>query len=80
MKNGRLPNDFMRNLSSHHKVVEKVADDHQVQVLQPKEPNVSKDESCKHEAKYKATAHVDPLEDYQTHMLLPLLSVRTKKV
>ena len=26
-----------------------------------------------------ATTHMDPLEDYQ-HMLLPLLSVRTKKV
>ena len=30
MKNGRLQNDFMRNLSSHHKVAAKVADDHQV--------------------------------------------------
>ena len=30
MKNGRLQDDFMRNLSSHHRIVEKVADDHQV--------------------------------------------------
>ena len=30
MKNGRLRNDFMRNLSSHYRVAEKVADDHQV--------------------------------------------------
>ena len=51
MENGRLQNDFMQNLSSHHKVVEKVAADNQVLVLQPKEPNVSKDESCKHLAK-----------------------------
>ena len=49
MKNGRLRNDFvrdlslhMRNLSSHHKIAEKLADGHQVQVLQLKKPNVSK--------------------------------------
>ena len=30
MKNGRLWNDFMWNLSSHHRVADKVADDHQV--------------------------------------------------
>ena len=37
MKNGRLQYDFvrdlslhMRNLSSHHRIAEKVADDHQV--------------------------------------------------
>ena len=27
MENGRLQNDFMRNLSSHHRAAEKVADD-----------------------------------------------------
>ena len=49
MKNGRLQYDFvrdlsshMRNLSSHHRITEKVANDHQVLVLQLKEPNVSK--------------------------------------
>ena len=42
-----------------------------------------KNESCKHLAKVaksKASPLIDPLEDYQTHMLLPLLSLRTKKV
>ena len=47
MKNGRLRNGFMRDLSSHHRITEKVADDHQDQVLQLREPNVLKDESCK---------------------------------
>jgi len=51
-ENGRLQNDFMRNLSSHHKVAEKVAHHHEVEVLQPKEPNVSKDEGCNHLEKY----------------------------
>ena len=44
MKNGRLQNDFMRNLSSHHKVAAKVADDHRVQVLELKSQIVSKRE------------------------------------
>ena len=30
MKNERMRNDFMRNLSSHHRIAEKVANDHQV--------------------------------------------------
>ena len=30
MKNGCLWNDFIRNLSSHHRVGEKVADDHRI--------------------------------------------------
>ena len=51
MENGRLQNDFMRNLSSLHRVAEKLAYDHRVYVLQLKEPNVSKDESCKNLAK-----------------------------
>ena len=48
MENGRMQNDFMRNLSSHHKVVARVADDHQVQVLQLKRTKCIKSESCKH--------------------------------
>ena len=36
MKNGRLQDDLVRDLSSHHRIVEKVADDHQVEVLQLK--------------------------------------------
>ena len=51
MKNGHLRNDFMRYLSSYaefiiasHRIAEKIADDHQVQVLQLKEPNVAKRE------------------------------------
>ena len=36
MRIGRLQNDFMRDLSSHHKVATKVADDHQVYMLQLK--------------------------------------------
>ena len=57
MKNGRLQYDFvrdlsshMRNLSSHHIIAEKVADDHQVQVLQLRTKCI-KSESCKHQAK-----------------------------
>ena len=90
MKNGCLQYDFvrdlsshMRNLSSHHRIAENVADDHQVYVLQLKEPNVSKARvvnTKQNITKHKAPAHIDPLEDYKHHMLLPLLSVMTKKV
>ena len=44
------------------------------------EPNSLKNESCKHLAKIRQPPHTDPLEDYRPHMLLPLLSIRTKKV
>ena len=66
MKNGRLRNDFMRNLSSHHKVADKVADDHQVLSVTTQRTKCIKSESCNHLAKRKiATTHMDPLEDYQ---------------
>ena len=65
MRNGRLWNDFMQNLSSHHKEADKVVDDHQVLSVTTQRTKCIKNESCNHLAKKIATTHTDPLEDYQ---------------
>ena len=39
LENGRLQNDFMRNLSSHQKVAAKVEDDHQILSVTTQEAN-----------------------------------------
>ena len=75
MENGRLQNDLSAEFIIAHAefIIASlnsiyVADDRRVYVLQLKEPNVSKSESCKHLAKVaksKVTTHMDPLEDYQ---------------
>ena len=91
MENGRLQNELSAEFIIAHaefifanRVAKTVADDHRVLVLQLKEPNEAKTRvvSTKQNVAKKniAPAHMDPLEDYQTHMLLPLLSVRAKKV
>ena len=83
MENRRLQNEISAEFIFTKQGGKQVADDHRVLVLQLKEPNEAKTRvvsTKRNIAKHKAPAHMDPLEDYQPHMLLPLLSVRTKKV
>ena len=87
MENGHLQNDLSAEFIVAHAEFIFASQNSRKSSRRPSSLSVTtqktkciKSESCKHEAKYKATAHTNPLEDYQTHMLLPLLLVRTKKV
>ena len=62
MENGRLQNAISAEfIVAHAEFIfakqggKQVADDHRILVLQLKEPNEAKNESCKHEAKYSKT-------------------------
>ena len=85
MENGRLQNEISAKFIVAHAefiFANRVASSRRPSSLSvtTQRTKCSKNESCNHEAKYKAPAHMDPLEDYEPHMLLLLLSVRTKKV
>ena len=86
MENGRLQNELSAEfIVAHAEFIfeNRVADDHRVLVFTTQEPNEAKTRvvnTKQNITKHKAPAHIDPLEDYKHHMLLPLLSVMTKKV
>ena len=87
MENGRLQNDLGAEFIVAHAEFIIAKTRWQISSRQPSSSSVttqrtkcSKTRVVIMKQKYKAPPHMDPLEDYQPHMLLPLLSVRTKKV
>ena len=63
MKNGRLQNDLSAEVITAHERVNKQQTTIEFKCYNSKN-QMYQNESCKHEAKYEAPAHMDPLEDY----------------
>ena len=80
MKNGRLQNDLSAEVIIARGNANKQQTAIKFKCYNSKNEVYQKARVVSTRQKYKATALMNPLEDYQTHMLLPLLSVMTKKV
>ena len=80
MKNGRLQDDLSAEVIIARGNANKQQTTIKFKCYNSENQMFQERDSCKHETKYNATAHMNPLEDYQTPMLLPVLSVMTKKV